>query len=132
MPRKYTRKKKVAPVASTEKGYRIVDRRGQDVEPSTPKANGLYPNPTPGYTRPRIYSIADTHKSVDTGKRTDLLRYSRELFSTCSNLGGAIIAKNSWAFNGGWTPEFMGNNTEWGMEVSRWRFEKCLNYLRFS
>src|SRR5712672_3080730 len=96
--------------------YKFTDRRGVD-RPSRPgkQASNLYPRVGfGGFARPRLYRLEDSTQSISSYNRRQLMQYSRELFATLANVGGAIIAKNSWSFAGGWNPIFHGTDKKWG------------------
>lgn len=105
--------------AETPKGYRVIDRRGQ------PKSfSGLYPSPSrdPRRYRPRYYSSPiDTPKAVNSYDRMDLVALGRSLFSSCPDLGGALLQKSSWAVGpGAFQPIYTGTNKKWGDAAEEW------------
>lgn len=122
------RKRKISKEVEKPKGYRINDRRGT-------KEATLYPKPSnasAGSLRPRYYgNPVDTFKAVNQSERTELLRYSRELFCSLPNLGGAILAKASWSASEGWLPVFRGNDEEWGNKAEQWLVNKWFPTCNF-
>jgi hypothetical protein len=115
MPRKA--KKVISEPAAPS--YKFADYRGTDTRKA--HASTLYPNPRfTTQLRPRIYNLSDTSVSVDMSTRGNMVRYSRELFASMGSIGGAVLAKNQWAFSDGWNPQFKGNNVEWGQAAEAW------------
>lgn len=112
------RQKKVQQTIFSEPSYKVRDYRGSDAR--KPQMGPLYPSPQhrPNSYRPRVYTnLVDTSVSVDISTRTSMVRYSRELFASVGNLGGAVLQKNQWAFTDGWLPVYKGENQEWGDEA---------------
>jgi hypothetical protein len=102
--------------ASTTKGYRIIDRRGK-------QASSLYPSPSANPTRyrPRYYSVGDTPKVVTAYDRNDHVNLGRSLFTSCPDLGGALLQKSSWVVGpGSFTPIYTGADKEWGDAAEEW------------
>lgn len=88
------------------------------------KGQGLYQTPlkSPRNYRPRYYvSAVDTPQAVTSYDRLDSITLAREMFTTCPDLGGALLQKASWVVGpGSYRPIYTGKNTEWGDIVEEW------------
>ncbi len=93
-------------------------KKSVSVKPTGKKAGGLYQstNTSPRNHRPRYYTqVQDTPKAITQYDRTDSIRLARSLFTTCPDLGGALLSKTSWVVSpGSFTPIYTGENTAWG------------------
>jgi hypothetical protein len=108
--------------------HKVRDLRGMDSGRKRFAAS-LYTTPRTyaGQVRPRFYHPQDTATAVNVSSRTSLMGYSRELFATMGNLGGAIVQKNDWAFTDGWLPSFKGADQSWGDIAETWLTDKFFN-----
>lgn len=101
-----------------EKTYKINDRRGTNVAQSpypTPSNNNNY-----RFYKPRLTVVGDTPKIISTSDRIDQIMYSRGLFSSMPDLGGALLSKASWCVGSAFSPIYTGRNKEWGEQVEEW------------
>ncbi len=106
--------------------HKVIDKRGTDSFSKRFQAGNLYPNPQRSFNnnRPRWYSVSDTHKAFSPSDRTNVIKYSRELFAGVPTLHGAVLQKASYSCLNAFQPSFRGTNTAWGEEVRDWLMER--------
>ena len=104
-------------------------KKAPRVRKSSPdkQATGLYQSPIRHQRnfRPVYYSVADTPKAITAYDRLDSIKLARSLFTTCPDLGGAILQKSSWVVGpGAFTPLHTGTNAQWGDTAEAWLVEQ--------
>ncbi len=109
-------------VIAAAPSYKFTDKRGTDSFSKRFQAGNLYPNPQRNFNsnRPRWYSVADTHKGFTASDRTNVIKYSRELFAGVPTLHGAVLQKASYSCLNAFQPSYRGADTAWGEKVQEW------------
>ena len=92
------------------------------------QAIGLYGNvysyPNFGNFRNRIYLETDTEIGLDSMSRALLLRWSREINAQTGFVNAAVRILAQYATGGGYDPEYIGNDPEWGKLATHWLLEQ--------
>lgn len=92
------------------------------------QAIGLYGNvysyPNFGNFRNRIYLETDTEIGLDSMSRLLLVRWSREINSQTGFVNAAVRILAQYATGGGYDPEYVGNDPEWGKLATHWLVEQ--------
>lgn len=82
----------------------------------TPRTTGDYNSYRPRYP----YAPQDIRKTVGDYDRSELVSFSRQLFSQLGNLSAAILQKNNRAVGESWRAQYTGKNDAWGEEAESW------------
>lgn len=104
-----------------EKTYKLLDKRGMQM-------SSLYPTPStvgnPSAYRQRLTVVGDTKNTQTAYDRYDQIRFARSLFSSMTDLGGALLSKAQWCVSTGFSPVFTGEDKEWGDRAEDWLLTK--------